>query len=145
MQGMPHEYNVIATAEPRGRVMLSVEGAESLESSPPSQFGGPGDRWSPEDLLVAAAADCLILTFRAIAGPSKVDWITLECKGKGILDRDGAGLRFTAIELDAVLTLAAGSDRDHAERVLRKAKDQCLITRSLNSEITMSSTLLIND
>jgi organic hydroperoxide reductase OsmC/OhrA len=32
-----------------------------------TQLGGPGGQWSPETLLVAAAAECFILTFRAVA------------------------------------------------------------------------------
>jgi organic hydroperoxide reductase OsmC/OhrA len=144
MKGMPHEYYVIANGAPEGRVNLSTEGAEILESSAPAQFGGPGDRWSPEDLLVAAAVDCLILTFRAISRPAKVNWTNLECSGKGILDRDGAGLRFTHLEITATLHLAQDSDVEHAEHVLRKAKDQCLVTRSMNTETSLKISILLN-
>ena len=49
-----------------------------MAASPP-QFGGPPGRWSPETLLVAAVADCYILSFRAIAKATKLPWDAIEC------------------------------------------------------------------
>ena len=56
MQAFPHHYKVEASGGPEGDVMLSEENVESIASAPPTEFGGPGDRWSPESLLVAAVA-----------------------------------------------------------------------------------------
>lgn len=67
MQALPHHYSVTAAAAADGDVTLRSAGIPSLQSSSPVQFDGPGDRWSPETLLVAAVGDCLILTFKAIA------------------------------------------------------------------------------
>ena len=74
MQDLPHRYNVSASAEAEGNIVLQAENLPQLVSAPPAQFGGPGDQWSPEDLLVASIADCFILTFRAVARASKLDW-----------------------------------------------------------------------
>ena len=70
MQQLPHSYVVSASAEAESNVTLSSDGLESVTSAPPEAFGGPGDLWSPETLLVAAVADCFILSFRAIARAS---------------------------------------------------------------------------
>ena len=70
MQPFPHHYAVVAKAETQSDVALEGERLPPIASAPPTEFGGPGDRWSPETLLVAAVADCFILTFRAIAGAS---------------------------------------------------------------------------
>ena len=70
MQELPHHYVVSANAKTVGNVALSANGVSDLESAPPAEFGGPGDQWSPESLLVAAVADCFILSFRAIARAS---------------------------------------------------------------------------
>ena len=79
MQGLPHEYLVTASADAEGTVTLGCDGLDDIQSSPPAQFGGPGTQWSPEDLLVAAIADCLVLTFRAIARASRLEWNSIEC------------------------------------------------------------------
>ena len=88
MQELPHRYNVGAAAGPEGPVELSSPGVPDLASAPPAEFGGPGDKWSPETLLVAAVADCFILTFKAIARASRFDWSNLSCQVEGVLDRE---------------------------------------------------------
>ena len=87
MQDFPHHYRVGATAEPDGDVSLTGDGLDAIASAPPAEFGGPGDRWSPETLLVAAVADCFILSFRVIARASKLPWISLKCEVEGTLER----------------------------------------------------------
>ena len=68
-------------------VILTSTGIPALSSAAPSQFGGPGDRWSPETLIVGAIADCFILTFRAVARASTLPWTALRCNVTGTLDR----------------------------------------------------------
>jgi len=87
MQEFPHHYSVAAVANPEGEVALQSDRLPSLTSTPPAEFGGPGDRWSPETLLVAALADCFVLTFRALARASKLSWLSLRCDVEGTLDR----------------------------------------------------------
>ena len=78
MQDLPHHYHVNASAEAEGNIALKAEDLPQLVTAPPAEFGGPGDQWSPETLLVGAVADCFILTFRAIARASKLEWTRLE-------------------------------------------------------------------
>ena len=51
-----------------------------------------------------------------------------------MLDRVDGVVRFTAIDLHAVLSLAAGGDERRARRLLEKAEETCLVTNSLNLE-----------
>ena len=67
MKPLPHDYSVSGSAESTGSVRLSGDQLPALESAPPKEFDGPGDKWSPEELFLAAVVDCFILTFRAIA------------------------------------------------------------------------------
>lgn len=82
MQAYPHRYHVHAAAETEGNVLLGSEGLPTLTTAAPPQYGGPGGQWSPETLLMAAAADCFILTFRAIATASKLAWGRLDVTPK---------------------------------------------------------------
>ncbi len=135
MQDLPHHYGASATAAPEGNVLIKQPGLPDLVSAPPAQFGGPGDQWSPEDLLVAAIADCFILTFRAIARASKLDWDTLDCEVEGTLDRVDRVTRFTGFKLRARLKAPPDTDRDKADRLLQKAEAACLITNSLDAPV----------
>ena len=143
MDAYPHHYKVQAVAKTEGSVALSSERLSSLSSAPPRQFGGPGDQWSPEMLLVAAAVDCLILTFRAIASASKLPWLSLDCDAEGVLDRVEGVTRFTEIRTNARLVLPAGGDAERARRLLEKAEKTCLITCSLKSESKLSTDVKI--
>ena len=131
MHAFPHEYSVVASGEPAGNVVVSATDLPALQTGPPVQFGGPGAQWSPETLLVAAAADCFILTFRAIARASNLSWIELRCNAAGRLDRVDGITRFTQLTLHAHLTVAVGSDAQKAQRLLEKTERTCLITNSL--------------
>lgn len=134
MQAFPHHYRVAASGMPDGDVVLSGENVESIASAPPPEFGGPGDRWSPESLLVAAVADCFILTFKAIARASKLSWTSLECDVTGTLDRVGGTMKFTRFEVHASLAVDPDTSDDKAQRLLEKAEAGCLITNSLTAE-----------
>ena len=134
MQAYPHHYLVEAMARAEGDVTNAAPGLPALATAPPAEFGGPGDRWSPETLLVAAVADCLILTFRAVAGASSVPWLDIACRAEGVLDRVDGVTRFTELRLHARLELPPGGDTARAERLLEKAEKACLVTNSLNVE-----------
>ena len=88
---------------------------------------------------MAAAADCFILTFRAIATASKLAWRHLDCDAEGVLDRSDGVVRFTALHLRAHLVLPAGGDTDRAKRLLEKAEGACLITNSLAFRPTLTA------
>ncbi|MFI2811323.1 OsmC family protein [Microbulbifer zhoushanensis] len=137
MQELPHQYRVAARADPGSDVELSTDGVEPLTSAPPVQFGGPGDHWSPEDLLVAALADCFILTFRAIATFKQLEWHSLACEANGTLDRRDRKTQFTAFTISAELEIPAGGDTGEAERLLHKAEERCLVTNSLVAGVTL--------
>lgn len=131
MQPFPHHYAVVAKANAEGDVSLEGERLPAILSAPPTEFGGPGDRWSPETLLVAAVVDCFVLTFRAIAGLSRFPWLSLQCDVTGTVDRVERVTQFTALELQARLRIPAGAKEDQAQRLLAKAEETCLVTNSL--------------
>lgn len=139
MKPLPHRYSIEATATPSGSVVLSAAGLPSLSSSPPPEFDGPGDEWSPESLLTGAVADCFILTFRAISRASKLEWATLRCTAEGTLDRVERVTRFVSMKLKAELTLPAGGDVNTGRRLLEKAEATCLVTNSLDLDVELET------
>lgn len=143
MQPFPHHYAVSASAGSHGNVTLSAQNVVAIASDAPAEFGGPGDQWSPESLLVAAVADCFTLGFRAIARASKLDWHALRCDVTGTLDKVDGITRFTAIAQRVELTVPEGTDEEKAKRLLEKAEKVCLITNSLIAESTLEITLTV--
>jgi peroxiredoxin-like protein len=134
MQDLPHHYAATARASLEGDVVLEGDRLPPLRSASPAEFGGPGDRWSPETLLVAAVADCFVLTFRAIAAIARLPWISLECDVAGTLDRIEKVTQFTTFTVRARLQVPEDGREEQAHRLLEKAERGCLITNSLKAE-----------
>jgi organic hydroperoxide reductase OsmC/OhrA len=134
MHPYPHQYVVSASGRPTGDVTVSSDRLPDLATAPPAEFDGPGDRWSPETLLCAAVANCFILTFRAYARASKLEWTALECRTEAVLDNAGGVAQFTRFVTHAKLAVPAGVDAAKARPLLQKAEDRCLVANSLKGE-----------
>jgi organic hydroperoxide reductase OsmC/OhrA len=137
MHPYPHVYTVRASAAPEGDVPVDSDGLPTLQTAPPAEFDGPGDRWSPETLLCAAVADCFLLSFRGVARASKFDWISLECSAVGTLERLEGKTHFTRMAVKAKLRVPPGTDPDKAVRLMEKAEHVCLISNSLVAQRTI--------
>ena len=142
MHPYPHRYLSTARAGVDGEVELGSAGLANIASLAPVEFGGPGTRWSPETLLVAAVADCFVLSFRAVARASKLPWTHLECSTEGVLDRIEGVTRFTEMRTQATLTVPAGTDEALARRLLEKAEKVCLISNSLLASKHLETTVV---
>jgi peroxiredoxin-like protein len=137
MQALPHHYRVQAQGGQQGSVRVLADSLDAIETSPPPEFGGPGGEWSPETLLVAAVADCYVLSFRAVARASRLEWHSLDVDVDGVLDRVDGITRFTHFTLRPRLRLAEGASETLARTVLDKAKRSCLISNSLTAAATL--------
>jgi organic hydroperoxide reductase OsmC/OhrA len=142
MHPYPHLYSVQAQAVPAGDVALSSNGLPAIATQPPAEFDGPGDRWSPETLLVGAMADCFVLSFRAVARASKFEWSGLDVNVAGKLDRVEGKALFTEYHVHATLRVPAGTDTALATRLLEKAEKVCLISNSLVGERHLHPTVV---
>jgi organic hydroperoxide reductase OsmC/OhrA len=139
MQAYPHVYKVSANGNPTGSVAVASAGLPTLATASPREFDGPGDQWSPEGLLCAAVADCFILTFRAVARASKLEWLQLECGVEGTLERAEGGTQFTQFFTRASLRVPTGTDIERARLLLEKAEHTCLISNSLRGKRSLET------
>ena len=131
MQDLPHHYKVSAAANAEGNLSVSGAGLAEIPCAAPAEFGGPGDKWSPETLMTASVASCFILTFRAIARASKMAWLSLRCEVDGTLERKDGKTRFTEFLIHATLSVPRDTRDELALRLLEKAESSCLVTNSL--------------
>jgi organic hydroperoxide reductase OsmC/OhrA len=143
MQELPHRYVVAAAAGAEGDVELSAAGLPALASAPPAEFGGSGDRWSPETLLAAAVADCFVLTFRGTARASRLPWTSLRCDVIGTLDRVEKVTQFTRFDIRVSLVIPPAADAQLAQRVLEKAERNCLIVNSLKAASHLEARIVV--
>ncbi|MGB5510971.1 MAG: OsmC family protein [Woeseiaceae bacterium] len=145
MQDLPHHYAVTANGKSDTNITLSSRGLQDLDTAGPPEFGGPGDVWSPETLLVGAVADCFILSFRAIARAARIEWDSLSCSVVGTLDKIERVTQFTAFDLTAKLAVPAGVDHKKALQLMEKAKKHCLVTNSMKAATTLQASVLVSN
>jgi peroxiredoxin-like protein len=135
MKPLPHTYRAGLVGGATGYAALSTPGPPDLRSAPPLEYDGPGDAWSPESLLLAAVEACFLFTLRAVAKASKVEFVSLDLRSEGTVDRQNGVTRFTEIVLRPRLALASDGDRDRARAMLEKTKKACLVTASLSTPV----------
>jgi organic hydroperoxide reductase OsmC/OhrA len=143
MQPYPHTYVAAAAADSAGSVTVASPQLPNLESNAPPQFDGPGGVWSPETLLCASVADCFILTFRALARAAKLEWLHLECRVEGLLERSERLLQFTRYTTFATLTVPTGTDAVKARELLERAEHSCLIANSLRGTRDLNARVIV--
>lgn len=129
----PHRYEVrladrALTAPPRA----------PIAAGPPPQFGGSDDVWSPEELLIGAALECLWTTFEAYARRDRLEVRGWSGHAIGVLDRSAGVPAFTSITLTVDLLVPPG-DEVRAKDLLEVAEDRCIIARALRVPVVVEA------
>lgn len=140
-----HDYHIqlSATGPKTGYLESDADALPRLEVASPSEFGGPGETWSPEHLFVAAVSSCLMTTFYAIADISGLTVVDYQDEAIGHLQRgDDRLYRIDRVTLRPRVVVADESKLDKARTLLEKAEKVCLISRSVSSKIEMEPVVL---
>jgi len=143
MHPLPHVYRAAAAAAPEGLITLTSPSLDDLSSAPPVEFDGPGGRWSPETLLLAALADCLSLTFRAVAKASRLEWTAIRCEVEGTLDRADKAMQFTRFDTVATITVPKGIEESAVRRAMEKSERNCIISSSLKAQSVVEVVVVV--
>ena len=111
-------------------------------SSDPA-FLGEAKLPNPEQLLLAAASSCQLLSFLAIAARSRIDVVAYEDEAEAIMPEDVKPLRITQITLRPHIVVARGVDLDRVRRLVGKAHDACFIANTLNAEVVLEPLIVV--
>lgn len=130
-----YEVNIDWTKDRRGRATSPILPQPIEVATPPEFAGGEPWIWSPEHLFAAAVNSCLMTTFLAIAGNSKLEYLSFHSKAKAKLEKVEGKFLMSEIILAPVVNLAEGQSEERALRVLEKAEANCLISNSIKSKI----------
>lgn len=114
--------------------------ATSLEVSADAAFRGDPNLPNPEQLLVAAASSCQLLSFLAVASRSRVEVVRYSDDAEGVMPEAEVPMRITRIVLRPQVVVRGGSV-PRVERLLHKAHEQCYIASSLTSEILLDPSI----
>lgn len=116
----------------------------TTEFSVPTELGGPGVGTNPEELLLAAASGCYIITLAALLTNRKVPFTSIELTSEIIVEND-KGLRVESITHRPVITIdyahadATGSiDVKLIEGFALHAEHACMISSALRGNVLFS-------
>lgn len=140
MNGSVHTFScrLVWTDKLAGRT--ESDSRPPISVGAPPEFGGTGDVWSPEHLTAAAVNACIMLTFLAIAGNSKMAIRGYESDATAILEKtESRGTVITRVNVRPRITVPAGTDTGRVERVLRMAERNCFVSNSLAAAVTVEA------
>lgn len=120
------------------RIRVPPADVELVLSSDPAFIGDPRLA-NPEQLLLAAASSCQLLTFLAIAARSRIAVLAYQDAAEATMPEDAEPMRITRIALRPRITIASDGDVDRVRRLVKRAHDRCFIANTLNAEITVDA------
>ena len=95
-----------------------VVGPEALAASADHAFLGDPARVNPEQLLLAAASSCQLLSFLAVAARARVDVVDYTDHASAVMPEDEPPLRVAAITLRPRITVTGAPPRAKVERLV---------------------------
>jgi organic hydroperoxide reductase OsmC/OhrA len=112
---------------------VTAQGPAPIAGSADRAFRGETSRWNPEQLLLAAASQCHMLSYLHQAVLNGVVVEAYVDHPSAVMTEDGAGGgRFTEIVLHPQVIISAASDPAVAERIHADASGACFIASSLS-------------
>ena len=110
-----------------------IPGLPTLKASADPTFHGDRTRYNPEQLLLAALAQCHMLSFLHVAVKHGVVVTGYEDNAEGLmkLNRDGSG-QFESVTLKPRVTIADAVDESLMSQLHHEANQVCFIARSVN-------------
>jgi len=116
------------------RVALPPGGGE-LELSADEAFRGNAALPNPEQLLLAAASSCQLLTFLAVAARSRVDVVSYEDEAEALMPEAQTPMRITQITLRPRIVVAEPTDLDRVRELVERSHESCFIANTLNARL----------
>lgn len=123
--------------------VTATPAATALELSSDTAFCGDPDLLNPEQLVLAAASSCQMLSFLAAAARARVDVVAYADTAEAVMPEDTKPMQLTDIVLRPVITIGAASSGvtdDRLNHLVEVAHRGCFIANSLRSRITIEAT-----
>jgi organic hydroperoxide reductase OsmC/OhrA len=111
--------------------------AEGLTVSADPAFRGDPEQTNPEQLLLAAASSCQLLSFLAVAARARVDVLSYSDQAEALMPEDDLPVRITRITLRPQIMVAQGTDIAKVTRLVDLAHRECYIANTVSSEMLL--------
>lgn len=116
-------------------VLSAIDVKGVLPVATPIVFGGKGNDWSPEHLLLGALSSCFMSTYLSFAKKFRFQIVRMECNATGSIEPVDGRLRFTMINIFPKVYIANYDYMSKAKLALEKAEEYCLVSNSISAKI----------
>lgn len=145
MKGEPVKYkygtNLEWTSEKKG--IIKSNDKTNIHVACPPEFGGHPGLWSPEDLFVASVEVCLLTTFLWYVNKEDIKITSYTSEAVGTAEMIKGVFKFSLIHVEINIELSDEKEYRKIEHILTKVKRSCLISNSIEAEISIDSKIII--
>jgi organic hydroperoxide reductase OsmC/OhrA len=121
----------------RGHTATCPPADAALDLSSDPAFGGDPARLNPEQLLVAAASSCQMLSFLAAAARARIDVRGYRDKATGTMDEGDRPVRIGRIVLRPRIEVAPGPTEERVRDLCEVAHRHCFVANSMRTEVVV--------
>jgi peroxiredoxin-like protein len=125
------------TEEGKGEIFSS--GNPAIQIALPENLEGPGGHWSPDELFVASAEACAMLTFFWLLKDKSVNVLSYESEAEGISQIIGGEFRFAKVTIKPVIVVSNEEDIKEVEEAVKKLEDWCCVSNSTKADVTIEA------
>lgn len=125
------------------QLTVTAAGKHDIEASAARVFHGDQDRWNPEELLVAALAQCHMLSYLHMAVRAGVVVTAYSDHAEGVMQQHGLGGAFTEVVLRPRVTVTDASMVEAAHAAHAEANAACFIASSVNFPVRHEPEVLV--
>ena len=127
---------------PREHTTLCPPSTASITMSADPAFRGDPAHLNPEQLLLAAATSCQLLSFLAVAARARIDVVAYHDDSEAEMPESGKPVRVTRIVLRPRITVRGDASDARLRHLVEVAHRECYIANSVSSEIVIEPAFL---
>ena len=116
-------------------------GGLSYDVSIPTAFGGVGTGTNPEELLLAAAANCYMIMLNINLQKQKIGFESIQLKSKAVFAIVGGALQMSSLTHQPKVIVAADTAQDVMDKIqatFAKADEACMVSQLLHDKVKIT-------
>lgn len=127
----------------RAHGVSAAPATQQLALSNDPSLGGDAALLDPEQLVLAAASSCQLLSFLAIAARARIDVTDYRDDAEARMSHDDGPARIASITLRPAILVGPGPGLARVERLVRLAHDECYVANSLSTPVTVEPVITL--
>jgi peroxiredoxin-like protein len=145
-QPRKYVYNTSVKNNGTQRGETSSTGNPAIKIALPENLEGPGGDWSPDEMFVASAEACAMLTFFWLLKDKGVEIASYESETEGVSQITPGGIfRFTKLTIKPTITIKKEEDKLEVREAIKKLDDWCCVSNSTKADVIIEAEIKVQE